>query len=125
MYISKNVDLSDLKGTVVFFFRELLGQATEIRFRPHFFPFTVPSYEIDIRSKMMGNHWLELAGCGMVDPAVLETVSVKRRDQAYNPEIVSGFAFGLGLERLTMAITGIPDIRILVENDIRLLSQFH
>lgn len=124
LYISSNVDLSDLKGTVAFFFRELLGQETGIRFRPHFFPFTVPSYEIDIRSKIIGEHWLELAGCGMVDPAVLETVCVTRRDHAYNPEIVSGFAFGIGLERLTMAITGIPDIRMLVENDIRFFTQF-
>jgi len=125
LYISKDVGLADLKGTIVFFFRELFGWETEIRFRPHFFPFTVPSYEIDVRATMLGNRWLELAGCGMIDSAVFEAVSTKRRDQAYSPEVVSGFAFGIGLERLTMALNGITDIRTLTENNIQFLSQFH
>ncbi|QQY07684.1 MAG: phenylalanine--tRNA ligase subunit alpha [Candidatus Xiphinematobacter sp.] len=124
LYISRNVSLANLKGTIVFFFRELFGQETEVRFRPHFFPFTVPSYEIDVRSAMVGNRWLELAGCGMVDPAIFEAVSSKRGDRVYSPEVVSGFAFGIGLERLTMALNGIADIRMLIENDIRFLSQF-
>jgi phenylalanyl-tRNA synthetase alpha chain len=124
LYISKDVTLADLKGTIAFFFRELFGQEAEIRFRPHFFPFTVPSYEIDVRATMVGNGWLELAGCGMIDPAVFEAVNTKRGDQAYSQEMVSGFAFGIGLERLTMALNGIADIRLLMENDIRFLSQF-
>lgn len=124
LYVAWNVSLADLKGTIAFFFRELFGPGTEVRFRPHFFPFTEPSYEIDIRAQALGNCWMELAGCGMVDPAVFEAINVRRGDQAYDPEVVSGFAFGFGFDRLVMNLTGIPDIRMLVENDIRFLSQF-
>ncbi len=125
LYVASDVSLADLKGTLSFFFRELFGPGTEIRFRPHFFPFTEPSYEIDIRTKVLGNRWMELAGCGMVDPAVFESINAGRGDRAYDPDLISGFAFGFGLDRLAMNLIGIPDIRMLMENDIRFLSQFH
>jgi phenylalanyl-tRNA synthetase alpha chain len=124
LYVAPGVTLADLKGTLEFFFQELFGPGTALRFRPHFFPFTEPSYEIDIRTKLLGEDWMELAGCGMVDPAVLEAINQRRGDRLYDPEIVSGFAFGFGLDRLAMNLLGIPDIRMLVENDLRLLRQF-
>ncbi len=124
LYVAEGVSLADLKGTLEFFFRELFGEDTECRFRPHFFPFTEPSYEIDIRTGLLGDDWMELAGCGMVDPSVFEAVNAKRTDNAYDPEKVSGFAFGFGLDRLAMNLLGIPDIRMLVENDLRFLRQF-
>ncbi len=124
LYVAPNVSLADLKGTIEFFFLELFGPGTEIRFRPHFFPFTEPSYEIDLRTEALGGKWMELAGCGMVDPAVFEEVSKKRGDNAYDPEKVSGFAFGFGLDRLAMNLTGVSDIRMLTENDLRFLSRF-
>ena len=124
LYVAERVSLADLKGTLEFFFRELFGTGTEIQFRPHFFPFTEPSYEIDIRAAALGGEWMELAGCGMVDPAVFEKICKKRGDRAYDPEKVSGFAFGFGLERLAMNLSRIPDIRMLVENDLRFLKQF-
>lgn len=122
--VAPGISLADLKGTLEFFFRELFGPGTQCRFRPHFFPFTEPSYEIDIRTGLLGDDWMELAGCGMVDPAVFEAVNRGRGDSAYDPEAVSGFAFGFGLDRLAMNLLGIPDIRMLVENDLRFLSQF-
>jgi phenylalanyl-tRNA synthetase alpha chain len=124
LYVAPGVNLADLKGTIEFFFRELFGTGTEIRFRPHFFPFTEPSYEIDLRTEALGGKWMELAGCGMVDPAVFEEVNKKRGDNAYDPEKVSGFAFGFGLDRLAMNLTGVSDIRMLTENDLRFLSRF-
>ena len=124
LYVAERVSLADLKGTLEFFFRELFGTGTEMQFRPHFFPFTEPSYEIDIRAAALGGEWMELAGCGMVDPAVFEEICKKRGDRAYDPEKVSGFAFGFGLERLAMNLSRIPDIRMLVENDLRFLKQF-
>lgn len=124
LYVAPGVSLADLKGTIEFFFRELFGTGTEIRFRPHFFPFTEPSYEIDLRTEALGGKWMELAGCGMVDPAVFEEVNKKRGDNAYDPEKVSGFAFGFGLDRLAMNLTGVTDIRMLTENDLRFLSRF-
>ena len=124
LYVAERVALGDLKGTLEFFFRELFGSGTEIQFRPHFFPFTEPSYEIDIRAEALGGEWMELAGCGMVDPAVFEAICQKRGDRLYDPEKVSGFAFGFGLERLAMNLSRIPDIRMLVENDLRFLKQF-
>ena len=124
LYVAPGVSLADLKGTIEFFFRELFGTGTEIRFRPHFFPFTEPSYEIDLRTEALGGKWMELAGCGMVDPAVFEEVNKKRGDNAYDPEKVSGFAFGFGLDRLAMNLTGVTDIRMLSENDLRFLSRF-
>lgn len=124
LYVAEDVRLSDLKGTLEFFFLELFGPGTQLRFRPHFFPFTEPSYEIDIRTEMLGDDWMELAGCGMVDPAVFESINARRGDRAFDPDKVSGFAFGFGLDRLAMNLLGIPDIRMLVENDLRFLRQF-
>lgn len=126
LYVDRGVSLGDLKGTLEFFFREMFGSDAKIRFRPHFFPFTEPSYEIDIRAKAFGGgeRWLEIAGCGMVDPAVFEAVNLRRGDDAYNPEEYTGFAFGFGLDRLTMIMSGLPDIRLLIENDQRFLAQF-
>lgn len=123
LYVAPNVSVADLKGSVEFFLRELLGTQTEVRFRPHFFPFTEPSFEVD--AKLPGtNKWLELAGCGIVDPAVFEAVNARRGDNAYDPEVYTGWAFGFGLDRLTMVMTGTTDIRLLIENDVRYLSQF-
>jgi len=124
LYVDRQVSVADLKGTLEFFFRELFGPETEMRFRPHFFPFTEPSYEIDIRAVALGGKWMELAGCGMVDPAVFEEICRKRGDRVYDPDTVMGFAFGFGLDRLAMNLTHIPDIRMLVENDLRFLKQF-
>jgi len=124
LYVAENVSLADLKGTLEFFFRELFGPGTELQFRPHFFPFTEPSYEIDIRTEALGGQWMELAGCGMGDPAVFEAVCERRGDRVYDPETVTGFAFGFGLDRLAMNLAKIPDIRMLVENDLRFLKQF-
>ncbi|MGH8047072.1 MAG: phenylalanine--tRNA ligase subunit alpha [Chthoniobacterales bacterium] len=124
LYVAEKVSVADLKGTLDYFFRELFGEGTAIRFRPHFFPFTEPSFEIDIRTASLGGKWMELAGCGMVDPAVFQQICDRRKDLAYDPDKVSGFAFGFGLDRLAMNLTGIPDIRMLVENDLRFLKQF-
>lgn len=124
LYVAEDVSLADLKGTLEFFFRELFGEGTLTRFRPHFFPFTEPSFEIDIQAKSLGGKWMELAGCGMVDPAVFEAVCDRRGDRVFDPEVVTGFAFGFGLDRLAMNLAGISDIRMLVENDLRFLKQF-
>ncbi len=126
LYVDENVSVADLKGTLEFFLKELLGAETEIRFRPHFFPFTEPSFEIDVKSKALrgGEKWLELAGCGMVHPAVYEAVNGARGDLAYDPEKFSGFAFGLGMDRLAMILFDIPDIRLFSQNDLRFLRQF-
>ncbi len=124
LFVDREVSVGDLKGTLEFFFRELLGPETKVRFRPHYFPFTEPSYEIDIRTEALGGNWMELAGCGMVDPAVFEQICNRRGDRVYDPEHVTGFAFGFGLDRLAMSLAHVPDIRILVENDLRFLKQF-
>lgn len=126
LYVDENVTVADLKGTLEFFFRELLGKDAICRFRPHFFPFTEPSFEIDIKATALGGgeRWLEIAGCGMVDPAVFESINKKRGDSAFDPEKVTGFAFGFGLDRLAMILSGVPDIRLFAENDIRFLKQF-
>jgi phenylalanyl-tRNA synthetase alpha chain len=120
LYVDKHVTVGDLKGTVEFVFRELLGEEVELRFRPHYFSYTEPSYEIDFSSPMvrkMGKRWLELAGCGMVHPQVFKNVG-------YDPEIWSGWAFGFGIERLAMIMWSINDIRLFTENDVRFLEQF-
>ena len=126
LYVDADVSLADLKGTLEFFFKELFGPRTACRFRPHFFPFTEPSFEIDVKSSSLkgGEAWLEVAGCGMVDPAVFTAVNRARGDAAYDPERCTGFAFGFGLDRLTMILTGLPDVRMLIENDVRVLTQF-
>lgn len=126
LYVDKDVSLGDLKGTLEYFFHELFGAETEVQFRPHFFPFTEPSFEIDVKLHAKGQapRWIEVAGCGMVDPAVFEQIGASRKDGAYDPEKVTGFAFGMGLDRLAMIRWGIKDIRLLIENDARFLKQF-
>ncbi|HWB59150.1 MAG TPA: phenylalanine--tRNA ligase subunit alpha [Chthoniobacteraceae bacterium] len=126
LYVDENVSVADLKGTLEFFFREMFGKDAKCRFRPHFFPFTEPSFEIDIKAAAFGGgeRWLELAGCGMVDPAVFQSVNEKRGDTAYDAEKYTGFAFGFGLDRLAMIMSGVPDIRLFTENDVRFLSQY-
>jgi len=126
LYVAKDVSLPDLKGTLEYFFHELFGPQTEVRFRPHFFPFTEPSFEIDVKLTVKGQQprWIEVAGCGMVDPAVFESIDSQRKDDAFAAEKVTGFAFGMGLDRLAMIRWGIRDIRLLIENDVRFLSQF-
>ena len=120
LYVDKKVTVGDLKGTVEFVFKELLGKDTKIRFRPHYFSYTEPSFEIDFQNalvKKLGKEWLEIAGCGMVHPRVFENVN-------YDPEIWTGWAFGFGVERIAMIRYGINDIRLFYENDVRFLAQF-
>jgi phenylalanyl-tRNA synthetase alpha chain len=120
LYVDKGVTVGDLKGTVEFVFKELLGSETKIRFRPHYFSYTEPSFEIDFSSAMtrkMGKEWLEIAGCGMVHPGVFEKVG-------YDPEVWTGWAFGFGIERIAMIRYQIHDIRFFYENDVRFLRQF-
>jgi phenylalanyl-tRNA synthetase alpha chain len=120
LYVDRNVTVGDLKGTVEFVFKELMGAETRIRFRPHYFSYTEPSFEIDFSSQLtrkMGKEWLEIAGCGMVHPQVFENVG-------YDPALWSGWAFGFGIERIAMIRYGITDIRLFYENDLRFLRQF-
>src|SRR5205809_6028857 len=120
LYVDRNVTVGDLKGTVEFVFKELMGSETQIRFRPHYFSYTEPSFEIDFSSALtrkMGKEWLEIAGCGMVHPQVFENVG-------YDPEVWTGWAFGFGIERIAMIRYGINDIRLFYENDLRFLKQF-
>jgi phenylalanyl-tRNA synthetase alpha chain len=126
LYVDEKVSVADLKGTLEFFLRELLGADAQVRFRPHYFPFTEPSFEIDVKSKALkgGATWLEMCGCGMVHPAVFERVNQARNDTAYDPEKWSGFAFGLGMDRLAMMLFSIPDLRLFAGNDLRFLRQF-
>jgi phenylalanyl-tRNA synthetase alpha chain len=126
LYVDEDVSVADLKGTLEFFLRELFGSDSQVRFRPHYFPFTEPSFEIDVKSKALrgGEKWLEVCGCGMVHPAVFEEMNKARKDDAYDPEKWSGFAFGLGMDRLAMILFGIPDLRLFAGNDLRFLRQF-
>jgi phenylalanyl-tRNA synthetase alpha chain len=120
LYVDRNVTVGDLKGTVEFVFKELMGSETKIRFRPHYFSYTEPSFEIDFSSPLtrkMGKEWLEIAGCGMVHPQVFENVG-------YDPEMWTGWAFGFGIERIAMIRYGINDIRLFYANDLRFLRQF-
>ena len=126
LVIDKNISMSDLKGTLDTFARRLYGEGVTTRFRPSFFPFTEPSAEVDLtcaacRGKgcrmCKGTGWIEVLGAGMVNPHVLEMCGI-------DPNEYSGFAFGMGLERLTLLKYNIPDIRYLYENDLRFLSQF-
>jgi phenylalanyl-tRNA synthetase alpha chain len=126
LLVDKGISFGDLKGILTAFLKKVFGEKTTLRFRPSFFPFTEPSAEVDIRCVMCGGQgcrvcgqsgWLEILGSGMVDPAVFLNVG-------YDPKIYSGFAFGLGLERIAMLKYGISDIRLFFENDIRFLKQF-
>ncbi|HXP61563.1 MAG TPA: phenylalanine--tRNA ligase subunit alpha [Dongiaceae bacterium] len=119
LYVDRNVTVGDLKGTVEFVFKELMGPETRIRFRPHYFSYTEPSFEIDFSSALtrkMHKEWLEIAGCGMVHPQVFENVG-------YDPEVWTGWAFGFGIERIAMIRYAINDIRLFYENDVRFLKQ--
>lgn len=126
LYVDRDVSVADLKGTIEYLMRELFGSDTAIRFRPHYFPFTEPSFEIDVRSKALkgGERWIEVAGSGMVHPAVFEQVNKARGDEAYDAREWTGFAFGLGMDRLAMILFDIPDIRLFAQNDLRFLRQF-
>ena len=124
--------MADLKGTLKLFVSALFGADTKVRFRPSFFPFTEPSAELDCTCPACGgtgcpvckqSGWVEMGGCGMVDPAVFDALNRARGDNAYDPAVWSGFAFGFGIERLTMRRHGITDIRRFLENDLRFLKQ--
>ena len=126
LVIDKNITMADLKGTLEVFAKKCLGENTKIRFRPHHFPFTEPSAEVDVSCFVCGGKgckackgegWIELLGCGMVHPNVLRNCGI-------DPEEYSGFAFGCGAERIAMAKYGIDDMRLLFENDVRFLKQF-
>lgn len=118
LYIAKNVSFSDLKQVLFSFVKEIFGEGVGIRFRPSFFPFTEPSAEMDIEWKKGDeSRWMEILGCGMIDPNVLANCGI-------DPEEYSGYAFGLGVERITMLKYGIRDIRLFYENDVRFLRQF-
>jgi len=124
--VDKNVTLADLKACLVAFCKDFFGEGLKLRFRPSYFPFTEPSAEVDISCFLCGGKgcqlckyagWLEILGCGMVDPNVLKEVG-------YDPEVYSGYAFGIGVERMAMLKYGIKDIRLFYENDIRFIRQF-
>ncbi|GBF74089.1 phenylalanine--tRNA ligase subunit alpha [Paenibacillus sp. 598K] len=126
LVIDKNIRMSDLKGTLLQFVQQMFGRQAQIRLRPSFFPFTEPSAEVDVTCVQCQGHgcrmckqtgWLEILGCGMVHPRVLEM-------GGYDPEEVSGFAFGMGVERIALLKYGIDDIRHFYANDLRFLSQF-
>lgn len=115
LLVDSKVTFAELKGVLNLFLRELFGDQVKMRFRPHFFPFTEPSVEVDIEWKNRG--WLEILGAGLVDPNVFSAVG-------YDPQLTKGFAFGMGVERIAMLRHGIPDIRFFYENDLRFLKQF-
>ncbi|MCK4518756.1 MAG: phenylalanine--tRNA ligase subunit alpha [Candidatus Omnitrophica bacterium] len=126
LVIDKNITFSDLKGTLSFFANRMFGDSVKVRFRPHFFPFTEPSADLDISCIICGGKgcrvcsrtgWLEVMGAGMVDPEVFKAVG-------YNYEKYSGFAFGMGVERIAMLKYGVNDIRLFFENDLRFLRQW-
>jgi phenylalanyl-tRNA synthetase alpha chain len=125
-YVDKNVSFGDLKGVILAFCYELFGKGTQLRFRPSFFPFTEPSAEVDVRCFLCHGAgcalckyegWIEILGCGMIDPAVFDAVG-------YDNEQVTGYAFGMGIERMALQRYQINDIRLLYENDIRFIRQF-
>lgn len=126
LLVDEDISFGNLKSVITQFVHLLFGKDTNVRFRPSFFPFTEPSAEVDIECSMCGGRgcrvcketgWLEIMGCGMVDPEVFRSVN-------YDPETYSGFAFGMGIERITMLKYGINDIRLFFENDVRFLRQF-
>jgi phenylalanyl-tRNA synthetase alpha chain len=140
--VDEGITLADLKGTLLAFARAIFGEQREVQLRPHFFPFTEPSVEVDVSCfncthgylpdppsrgaggsrcpLCKGSGWLEILGAGMVDPKVFEYV----RDYGYDPDALTGFAFGMGIERIAMLRHGIPDLRLYFENDLRFLEQF-
>jgi len=126
LYIDKNVSFADLKQSILYFAKELFGENATIRMRPSYFPFTEPSAEVDVSCNLCGGKgcavckgtgWLEIMGCGMVDPNVLEANGI-------DPKEYSGFAFGMGVERIAMLKYGVKDLRLYFENDVRFLHQF-
>ena len=126
LYVDREVSLADLKGDLTYFARQMMGPQVKVRFRPHFFPFTEPSVEVDFSCHVCGGKgcrvckhsgWIEIAGAGMVHPNVFQAVGYERHG-------VVGYAFGMGIERIAMILFGIPDIRLLYENDVRFLAQF-
>jgi len=126
LVVDKNITMTDLKGTLEMFAKNCLGENTKIRFRPHHFPYTEPSAEVDVSCFVCGGKgcrvcknegWIELLGCGMVHPKVLENCGIDSNEY-------SGFAFGFGVERIAMAKFGIDDVRLMYENDVRFLKQF-
>ena len=126
LYVDKNVSFADMKQVLLYFSREMFGEKTDIRLRPSYFPFTEPSAEMDISCTICGGKgcnvckhsgWVEILGCGMVDPTVLENCKI-------DPNIYSGYAFGMGIERITMLKYGVNDLRLFSENDVRFLAQF-
>ena len=126
LYIDKNVSFADMKQSLLYFSKELFGEKTQIRMRPSYFPFTEPSAELDVSCNLCGGKgcpvckgtgWLEIMGCGMVDPNVLEANGIDSKEY-------SGFAFGMGVERIAMLKFGVKDLRLYFENDVRFLHQF-
>jgi phenylalanyl-tRNA synthetase alpha chain len=129
--VDTDITLADLKGTLLAFARAIFGPDREVRLRPHFFPFTEPSVEVDVSCFMdhrkaqrcrvcKDTGWVEILGSGMVDPNVFGYVA----EHGYDPEKISGFAFGMGIERIAMLKHGVPDLRLLYDNDVRFLEQF-
>src|SRR5690554_3165465 len=126
LYIAKNVSFADLKQTILFFAQEMFGKKTQIRLRPSYFPFTEPSAEVDVSCTICSGKgcnvckytgWLEILGCGMIDPNVLEAANI-------DPKEYSGFAFGMGIERIAQLKFRVNDLRLYSENDVRFLKQF-
>jgi phenylalanyl-tRNA synthetase alpha chain len=133
--VDTDITLADLQGTLLTFARAIFGADRQVRMRPHFFPFTEPSVEVDVSCfnctdgvtaegqrcpLCKGTAWIEILGAGMVDPNVFENV----RENGYDPERIQGFAFGMGIERIAMLKYGVPDLRLFYDNDIRMLEQF-
>ena len=126
LYIDRNVSFADMKQSLLYFAKELFGEQAQIRMRPSYFPFTEPSAEVDVSCSICGGKgcgvckgtgWLEIMGCGMVDPNVLKANNI-------DPKEFSGFAFGMGIERIAMLKYGVGDLRLYFENDVRFLNQF-
>ena len=126
LYIDEGVSFADMKQSLLYFAKEVFGEQTVIRMRPSYFPFTEPSAEVDVSCNLCGGKgcpvckgtgWLEIMGCGMVDPNVLKANNI-------DPEKYSGFAFGMGIERIAMLKYGVKDLRLYFENDVRFLHQF-
>jgi phenylalanyl-tRNA synthetase alpha chain len=134
--VDEDITLADLKGTLLAFARAIFGEEREVRLRPHFFPFTEPSVEVDVScfqcsgtgvlpggdrcNLCKGTGWLEILGSGMVDPNVFGYV----REHGYDPERIQGYAFGMGIERIAMLKHRVPDLRLFFDNDLRFLEQF-